>query len=107
MSSDKNKQELPFSALSFKEQQEKWMAWRSSHLEFEKAEMEAPTFKKEEKDTCIQETNQNAPQKPSETVGQMVQDMPFKAYNQELLRVYKKHEQALKKATAFKEVEEG
>lgn len=31
-----------FSALSFQEQQEKWLSWRSQHLAFEPADMEPP-----------------------------------------------------------------
>lgn len=53
MQQKEEKSASPFSALTFKEQQEKWMAWRSQHLIFEPAEIQEQPAEKEKTEPAV------------------------------------------------------
>ncbi len=79
--------ESPFAALSFEEQQRRWMEWRSRQLDYRPAEED------------------QAPAPPSRRL--KLPNMPIAAPTRhaELDQVLSRHRQAAKKAGAFRSVQ--
>ena len=82
MSADKSDMASPFSALTYQEQQDRWLEWRSRQLDYRPVPEEAP---------------EDAPALPPEP-------RPFPAApgrRRELDQVISRHAQALKRAGSF------
>ena len=89
MSQDQHAPASPFAALSYQEQQDRWMEWRSRQLDYRDAE------------PSIEERRREGRQQPSAAMRQPVLRDPAPTRHQELDQVLARHKQALRRAGAF------
>ena len=96
MNQDKAEKQSPFAAMTWQEQQDRWLAWRSKQLDYQPAGIE------EQRQETV---------RPSETPSQAGGGQPrlrlpnmriaAPTRHQELDQVLDRHRQALKRAGAF------
>ena len=96
MSQEKTETKSPFVALTWQEQQDKWLAWRSRQLDYQAASAEEP--RRED----VQKTEPPG-RKPGGLPSMRMPNMRIAAptRHQELDEVINRHRQALKKAGPF------
>ena len=82
----------PFAALSYKEQQDRWLEWRSRQLDYRA--VSAPVSKPE-----TMPDEMPTPELPPIQLPQLRDTAP--THHRELDQVWARHQQALKRAGAF------
>ena len=85
----------PFAALSYKEQQDRWMEWRSQQLDYRSAAISAPPPQPQ---PCM---SSSVPPTPPPIRLPMMQQTMAQNQRRELDQVLARHKQALKQAGAF------
>ena len=96
MNPEASVQESPFAALSYQEQQARWLEWRSRQLDYRPVEPDPSPIEKGTAEEAV-------PVPPSQHLPG-VSPRPY-AQRRELNQVLSRHAQAAKKAGAFHSVE--
>ena len=91
MNQDQSANQSPFSALSYQEQQDRWLEWRSRQLDYRPAKPQEPIPQETDKPTP---TAQPRLREPNMRIAAPVR-------HAELDQVLAKHRQALKQTGAF------
>ena len=90
----------PFAALTYQEQQDRWLEWRSRQLDYRPADPESPGVRTEEKNAQQKgRADQAPPELPQLRIPNMALAAP--AGRRELDQVLARHHQAMKRAGAF------
>ena len=99
---EKTETKSPFAALTWQEQQDRWLAWRSRQLDYRPAEKETPAEKPRAKP--VAENRSEAQRYEAEGRPRLrLPNMMIAATtrHQELDEVINRHRKALKQAAAF------
>lgn len=88
MSTEKSSPESPFSALSYQEQQDRWLEWRSRQLDYQPAGQAAPE-------------DDSHPSMSAMPLRMPNMALSAPTRHRELDQVISRHAQALRKAGAF------
>ena len=99
MDQDKASAASPFSALTYQEQQDRWLAWRSRQLDYQPAGSEPPTQQPRMPLERPDPRRSDPDGLPRMCLPNMLIDSPTR--HQELDQVISRHRQALKKAAVF------
>ena len=91
MNQDQSSNQSPFSALSYQEQQDRWLEWRSRQLDYRPAEPQKSIPHEMDKPTPIPQPRLREPN--------MRIDAPTR--HRELDQVLSRHRQAMKQAGTF------
>ena len=99
MNQEKTENKSPFAALTWQEQQDRWLAWRSRQLDYQSAGSEPPAQQP-------RMPGERPDMRPSDMDGLPRMRLPnmriaAPTRHQELDQVISRHRQALKKAAAF------
>ena len=101
---EKNQSELsPFAALTYQEQQDRWLEWRSRQMDYRAVDAKSP-----EMPTPLQaEEPTDKEEAPSRPFSAPVFKRPAPTRHQELDEVWRRHAQAQKRAARFQPVSAG
>ena len=99
MSQEKTETKSPFAALTWQEQQDKWLAWRSRQLDYQPAASEPPARQPRMPMERPEPRRSDTDGLPRMRLPNMRIAAPTR--HQELDQVISRHRQALKQAAAF------